>query len=485
MTRPPLTLLLDFDDQVRRDRDQPAAFLHRRDRRFALACEAAGEAPGPARWLDQLNAVSSTRRKAGPHPWLRGWQRFTRLFAIAGALLGVMAMLGLLFYDGSQQINVTVILGFIAFQLLLAVATSLQSLMGWRPWGPLADWILHRFQGREASPAGWAQRRLQPQLMAQSAHTGGLIFGLAGLMTLIVLVVVQDLAFGWSTTLDTGPGTFHRLVEIIAMPWQSLWPAAVPSPELVAESRFYRLTDTPQAVAASRWGDWWPFVAMSWLFYVITPRFFLLILTRLHLRWRAHHLLAKHPGLTALRYRMETPALETGSQYSDSADQPDLSTQMAVQPLPASGTLVRWAGAASVAEARLLTDSPAPLVLDAGGSSSLQADRATLEAAGLNLQKSGGAGLVLARAWEPPTGELADFLEEARDRWPKDVEIALVPAGHSVTLRPPPQHLDQWLRFAERHPDLRLVVCHPSRNLENAGNPEPHSSGPEDREMLS
>mgnify|MGYP000704708251 CR=1 FL=1 len=45
--------------------------------------------------------------------------------------------------------------------------------------------------------------KLQPLLMARAAHLGGSAFATAGLITLLAMVVVQDLAFGWSTTLDT------------------------------------------------------------------------------------------------------------------------------------------------------------------------------------------------------------------------------------------------------------------------------------------
>lgn len=471
MAKAPLTLLLDFDDQVRRDRAQPATFLHRRDRRFALACEADKQNPDAEHWLDYLARLSHSRGREVPDrdPRLKPWRRIALVFAGLGAMLGMLAMLGLLYYDGSQQINVTVILAFIFLQLLLAIFTTAQSFLGWRPWSGLVKTLQRRLgQGPADESGSTILEQLQPQLAARAAHLGGLVFGLFGLVTLLFLIVVQDLAFGWSTTLDTAPGSFHSLVAAVAAPWQQLWPAAVPSPELVSESRFYRLEESAATLAPTRWGDWWPFVAMSWLVYIVFPRVLLLLLTVSHLRLRVRRLLASHPGRIALQYRMETPALETGTGPADSADQPDLSTGLAVAEVPSSRVLVRWAGATVPDEADLL-DGKNSLTVNAGGANSLQEDQRALEEVRGYLDGDRRNVLLATRSWEPPTGELSDFLEEARECWPNDSLIAIVPLHNSLAEPPPDHQLGQWLRFAERRPDLRLRICHPFRSLNASG----------------
>ncbi|MEX0603333.1 MAG: DUF2868 domain-containing protein [Marinobacter sp.] len=463
MPKATLTLLLDFDDQVQKDHSQAAAFLHRRDRKFALSCQADGRPPGPATWLAHLGGFSGKQAVGGPDMRLRVWRRVTFAFIAVGTLLGVLTMLGLLFYDGSGQINITVILGFVLLQIILAVLTSLQSLLGWRPWGQLPDVLARRF-GR-AEPSGAILRRLQPQLSARAAHAGGLAFGVSGLLTLLGLVVVQDLAFGWSTTLSTAPETFHRLVHTLALPWQGLWSAAVPSPELVADSRFYRIApfyqieNTGGSTAPARWGDWWPFVAMVWLFYIILLRLVLLIVAITHLELRARRLLARHPGLTTLLYRMETPALETGNAHSDAADQPRMDTSIQTQPLPDARVAIRWAGAGDENLACSLLSGARPVVLAAGGAAALAEDHTSVEQARLSLGTGGPETvLILTRAWEPPTGELADFLSEAFQHWPRTARIALVPIGAAAGAEPPEHQVAQWLRFIERLANNRLSV---------------------------
>ncbi|HAM77394.1 MAG TPA: DUF2868 domain-containing protein, partial [Alcanivorax sp.] len=184
----PVRRLLDFDAQYRRDQQHTPDFLHRRDRRLALAREQDG-APPPdaAAWL---SAVDAPGAGAALRPWRRGRAALT----LAGAVLGVLTMLGVLYVDGQGRINVTLILALALLQLLLALATTAQALSGRRPWGRRLG------RGDGAPPV---LRQLYPQLAARAAHGAGLAFAATALLTLLVQVLVRDLAFGWSTTLQT------------------------------------------------------------------------------------------------------------------------------------------------------------------------------------------------------------------------------------------------------------------------------------------
>ncbi|NMT62839.1 DUF2868 domain-containing protein [Marinobacter orientalis] len=442
--------LLEFDRQVQRDSDQSPAFLHRRDRRFALDCRARGVSPGADLWLEHVRRL---RPQAPAKDPLKQWRHLTTGFALAGLIFGVMAMLGLLFYDGGQRINLTVILAFVLLQCILAVITTVQAFAGWQPW----HWLLRKFS--TASHSG-ALRPLQPMLMARAAHTGGLMFGVAGLLTLLVLVVIQDLAFGWSTTLNTGSDSYYSLLATLATPWQNLWPAAVPDRELVDATRFFR-SESDGAADPALWGRWWPFVAMVWTTYVILPRLVLLAVAAIHPGLRARRELARHPGMIALQYRMETPTLDTGNRHNDAADQPDINTPGQLHPLPAAQVLIRWAG---VVESELPDTLSAGYrdILAAGGNVSLEHDHRVLDKAGQVLAASTNpAAVIVTHSWEPPTGELADFLSAARNVWPSATLVALVPVATQPEQRTPDHQLSQWLRFADRCGDSQIVVSTP------------------------
>lgn len=444
MRSSPLRLLLDFDEQVRRDRDQPPAFLHRRDRRFALDCQAQGVPADAAHWLAWIAQRSGPGwATPGSDRLLSRWRAATGGFALAGGVAGIVTMAGLLAFDGGQRINVTLLLALALLQLLLAVLTLVQSLAGWQPWRPLVRRLL-------PAPDHSAAARLLPTFTARAAQAGGSAFALTSLMTLLVLVVVQDLAFGWSTTLATGAGAYHRLVLAVASPWAGLWPDAVPSLALVEHTRFFR-AGPESAGNPALWGQWWPFVVMTWTVWVLLPRLVLTLAAQAVLRTRARRELARHPGQQALAYRMETPILDTGNAHNDASDLPDTRTRVEPVPLPETHHLIAWAGADQPALPAML-QTPGP-VYRAGGQSALAEDDAVIAALGESLARDVRPEVLMAvRSWEPPTGELQDFLEAARSRWPEATTVTLAPVTGAADQAPEQRHLDAWLRFTTRLP---------------------------------
>ncbi|MBY6032688.1 DUF2868 domain-containing protein [Marinobacter daepoensis] len=446
MSQHPLRLLLDFDERIQRDRDQSPAFLHRRDRRFALDCQARGDQPDAATWLAHMDRLSGpgTRNDAATRT-LRQWRRINSGFALTGALFGVFTMSGLLFFEGASRINVTLFLAFVALQNLLALATTTQSLAGWQPW----RWLLRRLNLQPGSPA---IAPLHPLMMARAAHLGGSTFALTGLMTLLVMLVVQDLAFGWSTTLDTAAARYHAVVSALATPWQSLWPAAAPSLELIEATRFFRAAPGASGIDPAQWGHWWPFIVMLWTTWVFLPRLLLLAFSHWALHHKARQLLTRHPGMQTLHYRMETPTLDTGNQHNDAHDLPDTRTRSHPETLPDSRQLIQWAGAGEPELPTLLSE-PQTLRFRAGGRATLADDERVLQSIGNALtEEPSPVVLLVTRSWEPPTGELFDFLEQAKAQWPDSTQVAILPLATNASEQPAAHLLQPWLRFAERLP---------------------------------
>ena len=446
MSHNPLRLLLDFDDRIQRDRDQAPAFLHRRDRRFALDCEQQGVSADANHWLDHMDRISGpgSARQPGRAVQHR-WRRINGGFAAAGALFGVLTMAGLLFYDGGQRINITVLLAFVLLQLLLALATTVQSVAGWQPW----RWLQRRLQQQ---PPGAALMQLQPVLMARAAHTGGTLFAVTGLLTLLVLLVIQDLPFGWSTTLNTAAQSYHGLIQTVAMPWSWLWPAAVPSPELVDATRFFRASPDSAGTPPDQWGQWWPFVGMVWLTWVLIPRLLLLALSQWLIHRKAQNLLQRHPGMQALLYRMETPTLDTGNQHNDADDLPDTRTRTQPGELAEARHLICWAGAGEPELPQQLQARDSRM-FKAGGRASLAEDDKVLTMLANELVNEPSPSVVLiSRSWEPPTGELHDFLDQARELWPANTRVMILPLAADANQAPSDHLVQPWLRFAERLP---------------------------------
>jgi len=447
MSQNPLRLLLDFDQCAQQDREQSPEFLHRRDRRFALDCQQQGLRPDLGRWLAQRQQLSGTGPDAQVSTrLLQRWRRITAAFAGVGAISGIVGMTGLLFYDSSQRINVTVILAFILLQLLLALATSLRAVAGWQPW----SWLLQRLRLPAAPPV---HARLTPLFMARAAHTGGTAFAATGLVTLLILVVVQDLAFGWSSTLNMASEHYLALVRTLALPWGWLWPEAVPTRELVEATRFFRVSTAAETGNPAQWGQWWPFVALTWTSWVLMPRLLLLGVSQGLLYWQARRLLAQHPQHLALLQRMQTPGIDTGSSHQEQQQPPPPVPADRPGPMPGSALVVAWAGAADSGLPQALA-AQAPSIYRAGGRATLADDEATLTRIGEQLQAGGHhTVIVLTRSWEPPTGELQDFLLTAHAQWPREARVALVPLARHPDQAPDARLLAPWLRFVTRLPD--------------------------------
>lgn len=456
-----LETLLAVDDQFQRDEQQSADFLHRRDRRYRLDHP---EQPFAVdHWLHHLDRLGSSTAVGHDDTRLTLWTHLRILFIAAGALLGLLTMAGLLFYDGGQQINVTLLLGFVALQLLLALVTALQGLCGWQPWRLLGNWLSRR-QAPATTDSGYGLVTLRPQLMTLNAQAGGLAFAISAWLTLVTAVVIQDLAFGWSTTLATASADYHVLIQGIAWPWAGWLPAAVPDLQLVTDTRFFRLGGSANPVDAARWGAWWPFLAMTWLFYVILPRLLLLLFAGWHLQRRARDQLSRHPGTLAVQWRMETPVLDTGSQTPDSGQLPaDARTQQATRP---PGRLaIRWAEAGDADRLTASLEQPS-LLVNAGGRQTLSEDRQSLTRLTEELRPEDQTLLLFTRGWEPPTAELADFIEETCQALPR-LALALVPLPRDEGLQLTASQQAQWHRLADRLALDGLMICKPGPGPED------------------
>ncbi len=74
-----------------------------------------------------------------------------------------------------------------------------------------------------------------------------LFFSIGLGLALLVVVATKDIAFAWSTTLQITPESFHTFLEMLATPWKTWFPSAVPSLELIEKSQYFRLGDSLSA----------------------------------------------------------------------------------------------------------------------------------------------------------------------------------------------------------------------------------------------
>jgi hypothetical protein len=248
-------------------------------------------------------------------------------------------------------------------------------------------------------------------------------FGAGGLFALFIVLLGSDVSFVWRSTLLDATDLFPVL-HVLSLPWL-FWPEAQPQMELLQASQDFRLS-TPQ-FTASMLGQWWKYVFAAQCFYNIMPRVLMLFAARLLFN-RAVAKLSGAEEITTEPRKIINTVPEKGNLAP-------LVTQ-----LPDNATLINWAQIPVVLRDKLQTSSiEFSAVLEAGPLSILDAKHMS--------KVRGKRCVIVVRAWEPPLGELGDYLlaiEPAAD----NCGLVLPLDWNNDQLRLPDKNkLQEWRRF--------------------------------------
>jgi len=145
----------------------------------------------------------------------------------------------------------------------------------------------------------------------------GLAFNAGALAVCLYLITFSDLAFAWNTTLQVESVSFHKLLKAIAAPWVYIYPAGLPSLNLVEMIRYFRIEGQYQVPGAMgrtvdpvAVGGWWTFLVFSIIFYGLIPRLVALVFTQLKLSRTLHKLPLNTADYDALYDRLTVPRVE-------------------------------------------------------------------------------------------------------------------------------------------------------------------------------
>ncbi len=269
-----------------------------------------------------------------------------------------------------------------------------------RPW-------LFRWRGRSFNWYPKADQRLHMLWLLQGFW---LLLGLGMLLGFGVLLLLTDLAFGWSSTLVDDAGEFLQLVQFLSLPWQAVWPEAVPDAVLMEATRFIRIA--PDISGTESAGDWWRFLMASLICYNLAPR--ALLGLGVYLRWRA--LRASFPNLSQVG---------SSGNYQPAANQLRESDQANWQSVPALSWELPGAEGHGF------------------GLGQWQADKRALEAV---LEQQPQRLLWRVNASRSPVAELADLVQLARELGVE--EQGLLAVADSSTRRE--RHIASWRSFCRR-----------------------------------
>lgn len=350
------------------------------------------------------------------------------LLCLLGGFLGVILSYGVLSGDAQGQVNLLFLLLLFVFLPVLALLATVLFLL--RPRGRgIIGWLLELPvwpAGQRAALMAILTHRERKAWLVYQAQFFSLGFSLGCLLLYLLLLLATDISFVWRSTL-LGAGQLLPVLETLALPWW-FWDSAQASQALLEQTRDFRLE--LEGDARGRVGLWWRYILAAQLVYSLLPRTIALLLAR-----RA---LGRRSGVTAgsgnigqrVRYPTPDPVLAAV-------------TGTVVSPF----VLLDWAGAPEPVLASLQDLLGPPERLQSVGPGMPEGE--------LSHGASPAALVVLVKGWEPPLGELADFLQTLPDA-PQRLLLPLDFDAHRV--QPLRQaHLDEWRRFAASAGDWQVL----------------------------
>jgi len=391
--------------------------------------------------IDQLSAWIEEHKHRLKRPLLSETfssylYRVTFILVLIAFALGLLTGIGLLSYSGREPVNV---IYFIAVVIFFPLFTMLLTFLAMIRASSSQNVLIH------LSPAFWLEKilSLMPAKMEERLQTFQinplltnwtiikrsqiivLFFSFGLLLALLGAVVTKDIAFAWSTTLHITPVALHDFLTILALPWSEFVPAAVPSLELIQQSQYFRLGErlNEEMIAhASQLGEWWKFLAFSTLFYAIVLRLLMFVFVSFGYRRALERSLLTLKGTNKLLREINEPIISTHAKRKESTFTPnEKSYAQIVNSLDASYDCIHgWA--IPYKKLLLLGDSLqiiAPNYFEAGGTNSFDEDAEI-------ISKSHGEVLLLVKAWEPPTMDFIDYLNDLVDKVDK---VIVMPIG--------------------------------------------------------
>jgi hypothetical protein len=374
-------------------------------------------------------------------------------------LLGCLSGIGLLHYSGERPVNVLFFMGVVVFLPLITLGLGLFTILkSHKRYSTLV----------RLSPAFWLERLLAllPQyvqthiervswnalllnwLVIQRAQVLALAFSVGILVALVIVVVTQDIAFSWSTTLQVTAEEFYTFVYTLAFPWREFIDSAVPSLTLVEQSQYFRLgegVDDRFASHAAILGGWWKFLALATFFYAIMPRLLLYGFVSFWGRRVLQKSILSLEGAKALLYHMNEPLVETQAVVSEKVckEEHDVLGQYVGVLEKEYHTHLLWAGDEEkfklIEEVYGFSAIQRGLV---GGINKLAIDEA-------RIRQSSGKVIVSVKAWEPPVMDIIDFLEALSNRVER---ITLLPLGTFENhCNPEVEDVHMWASVLGKH----------------------------------
>lgn len=357
---------------------------------------------------------------------------------IVAIFFGLITSLGLLSYSGKEPVNVVYFMFFAFLLPLLSGLLTLYSLFG----ANNPKWNLHKLftsfiwqkiylylkkeKNLDTSQFALPQKLVNLKIVEFSIKFS-LVFYISFALSLLLMVIGEDIAFAWSSTLKISVEDFHSIITTIAMPWWFL-ESAIPSQELINASHYYRLggeIDPNLLKNASTLGEWWKFLFMSVLVYGIIFRLILLFFAKRKLKKTLKDEMLSLGGVQEILFKITTPLITTQTKndekpliYKNLPKLEDIKEPKIFKKRLLIG--IGWGFNSGEVEPLLeIFNIKISTLFEAGGAKSIDEDTALIN----NIKDD---VIIFIKSWEAPTMDFFDFVEELLK---KDIKVAIYPVG--------------------------------------------------------
>lgn len=462
--------------QLQHDEQGDSKTLRHRDR--AIGKTLSDLKTHPVRQLTAwLHHVSTEEDQTRARYATRAQHMVVVLLVVLGMATGMGAAAAAFYYDGQHPINVLPILAvFVLLPLMMllpwivtaapstwshalpllsslseALAMILAVIMSAVTRAlpqPYREALLEAAGRREAYRRVYG--RMQKWMLLSWSQTFTFAFILGALLWFGYRLVVTDLAFTWSTTLQTQqPETLYawiyRLTHALALPWSAFLPQAEPTAELIRDTHYFRLNEgvLTDSAQPGTLGGWWPFLMMSMVCYGLLPRLVTLAVCAWRYRLASRWCLVHTPGAADVLDRLNSAMIETESPTAEATLEPQAEAEARVAEPDVGAVsrvvMINWSAVPVTDEdARQLLaqtfELDVLLQFQAGGLKTLDEDADVIAQVAKALrdrpseaQLNANQLVVLVKAWEPPVMDLLDFLGDVRQALDDGLRIRVVP----------------------------------------------------------
>jgi len=404
--------------------------------------------------LQQWSKTSSHTQENTPS-WSRG---VIVLLSLLSLFFGLLSAQALLSYDGTEVVNVLLFLALSVALPLVGLVWFVVALL----YTPSSKFSLSAILLFLFSKINKFQNytHLEPYVMQSFllfiSQLLALMFSLGFLTTFLLIVSTQDIAFGWSSTLNLSPQEMTHILQPISSVWSWLCPQENSLETLIQQSRYFRLHDTPHTQLNPQiLGQWWHFLACSALFYSVFVRLITLAISFVKLQKTLKSTLLQHPQTQKVLRGMKEVLVQTQAHQTEPLHHTPKHHPHTPAPQTRNTTFLYTFGWA-------IEESKGGVILESlgyttqhffsvGGAKSLQEDEEA-------LQKAHNQTLILIQAWEVPTMEFIDFLDELLC-FTKEVTIHLI-GYHTHNYKASEKDATIWQEklLLEGFKDLKVVV---------------------------